>query len=379
MERHILHADQDTFFVSVARKENAALHHRPVLIGGLSDRAVVASCSYEARQAGVHNGMAMRLARQLCPEAIIVKSDFDRYSYYSRLITGIIAARVPLYEKTSIDEHYIDLTGMDRYFGCARFAHELRQEIIRETGLPISMGLSVNKTVSKVATGQAKPNGELSVQRGSERLFLAPLSIRKLPGVGAKKYQLLRTMGIDRIQTIQEMPRELLARTLGKEGNSLWQKANGLDDAPVVPYREQKSMSKEQTFEQDTIDMELLRKTIRSMVSELAFELRSEGKIAGTITVKIRYSDFQTYDRQATLPYTHLDSVLIPAALEVFQKLYTRRVLVRLIGVKLSNLVHGSPQIDLFQATEEQTGLHQAMDSIRKRFGFQFLKVAAVL
>jgi len=379
MQRHILHADQDTFFVSVARKENSALVGKPVLIGGFSDRAVVASCSYEARQFGVHNGMSMKLARRQCPDAIVVRSDYDAYCRYSALVTEIIATRVPLYEKLGLDEYNIDLTGMDRFFGCARFAHELRREIIRESGLPISFGLSENKTVSKIAAGLAKPNGELSVQQGTEKPFLAPLSIRKIPGVGERKYKLLRTMGVALIQTIQQLPLQVMTDAMGREGFSIWQKANGIDTAPVVPYREQKSRSKETTFEQDTIDMGRLRKTIMLMMADLSFELRREGKIAQTITVKIRYSDFETHEKQITIPYTNIESILTKTALDVFARLYRRRVLIRLIGVKLTGLIYGTPQIDLFQETEEQVALNQAMDSIKARFGPQFLKLAAVL
>ncbi len=369
MTRQIIHMDQDTFFVSVARLTRPELRGQPVLIGGSSDRGVVASCSYEARAFGVHSAMPMRLARQLCPQAILVRGDMDEYSRQSRIITEIITERAPVVEKTSIDEHYIDVTGMDRYFGCLTWAHELRERIIRETGLPISLGLSTSKTVSKIATGQAKPSGERRVDPGGEKAFLAPLSIRKIPGLGGKSYSLLRNMGVEQIATLQRLDPELMERVMGKSGISIWQKANGIDVAPVVPYSEKKSISKEETFGQDTTDMQLLRKTIITMVDRLAFELRRSGKVASTVVVKIRYANFDTHDRQETIPYTSADHVLSKKALELFGKLYSRRMLIRLIGVKLTGLVAGNYQISLFDDTAEQVNLYQALDKIRLRFG----------
>ena len=378
MDRHILHIDQDSFFVEVARRYNAALKNKPVIIGGMSGRAVVASCSYEARRYGVHSAMPMSLARQLCPDAIIVKCDFDLVAKHSQEITDIIADTVPLFEKTSIDEHYADLTGLDKHFGCVKFAHEMRLRIINETGLPVSFGLSVNKTVSKVATGKAKPNGEWNVRNGDERAFLAPLSIHRIPGVGDTRYKTLRTLGIEHVYQVQQMSVELMQKVLKKDGVSIWQKANGIDDSPVVPYREQQSMGHEETFQQDTIDMELLRKTIIKMATDLGYELRCEERMACTVTVKIRYSDFDTHEKQIKIAYTNLDSILTKVALETFEKLYTRRVLVRLIGVKVSGLIYGSPMIDLFDTTTEQIKLNAAMDSIKKRFGAHLVKVASI-
>jgi len=371
MDRHIVHYDQDTFFVSVARLENSALLNRPVLIGGGSDRGVVASCSYEARAFGVHAGMPMRMARLLCPQAAVVRGDMDTYSRYSQIITQIIAEKAPTFEKPSIDEHYVDLTGMDKYIGCQRWAHEMREWIIRETGLPISFGLSSNKTVSKVATGQAKPNGELKVDRGTEKPFLAPLSIRKIPMIGAKAYHTLRNMGVERVGTLQELQPELMERVMGKNGVTIWHKANGIDDSPVVPYSERKSIGTEDTFDKDTTDMEFLRKTIVTMVDKIAFELRKKGKVASQVVVKIRYSNFDTHEKQATIPYTSADHVLTRTALELFKKLYSRRMLIRLVGVKLTGLVSGSHQINLFDDTASQVSLYQALDKIRLRFGAQ--------
>jgi DNA polymerase-4 len=353
----------------VERLQNSALLGKPVLIGGSSDRGVVASCSYEARKYGVHSAMPMRLARQLCPDAILVRGDMDQYSKFSKLVTEIISEQAPVVEKASIDEHYIDVSGMDKFFGCWKWTQELRQRIISESGLPISFGLSINKTVSKIATGMAKPCGERQVQNGTERDFLAPLSIKKIPMVGAKTYTQLRNMGISKIRTLQEMEVHTMHRVLGQNGVSIWKKANALDDAPVLPFAEQKSMSKEHTFEIDTIDMTLLRKIIITMIDELAFELRKDGKLTSCLTLKIRYSNFDTYTKQVKVSYTSSEKALTERILELFDKLYSRRMLIRLVGVKFSDLVAGSYQVDLFNDGIEELNLSMAMDHIRKRFG----------
>lgn len=367
--RNIVHIDLDSFFVSVECLQNSKLKGKPVIIGGGTDRGVVASCSYEARKFGVHSAMPTRLALRLCPEALVVRGDYERYSQYSQIVTQIIHEDVPVYEKSSIDEFYIDLTGMDRFFGCYKLATELRHRITRETGLPISFGLSKNKTVSKVATGEAKPNGQKQVTYGTEKNFLAPLSIKKIPMVGDKTYDLLRRMGVEKVKTLQQMPPELMETLLGKMGIVIWEKANGIDLNPIVPYSERKSISKENTFDQDTIDVKMLEATLISMTEELAFSLRTEGKLTSCITVKIRYSDFDTHTRQAHIAFSSADHILIPRVKELFRKLYERRLLIRLIGVRFSHLVPGCYQINLFEDTEQQIRLYQAMDHINERYG----------
>jgi DNA polymerase-4 len=369
--------DLDTFFVSVERLLDSRLNGKPVLIGGTSDRGVVASCSYEARAFGVHSAMPMKLAKQLCPEAIIIRGNSSNYLKYSDIVSEIVQQAVPVFEKTSIDEFYCDLTGMDRFFGCYNFASELRKRVIKETGLPISFGLSANKTVSKVATGEAKPNNQLLIAGGTEKAFLAPLSIKKIPMVGDKTYQTLRNLGVKEIRTLQEMPVELLRRTFGENGEMIWRKANGIDDSPVVPYHERKSISTERTFDKDTIDVVKLRGLLIAMAENLAYQLRKGDKLTSCITVKVRYSDFQTQTLQCRIPYTSADHLLIPKVLELFEKLYQRRVLVRLIGVRYSHLVSGGYQINLFDDTEERIGLYQAMDKIRHMFGDRAVVKAA--
>ncbi len=365
----VLHLDLDSFFVSVERLLDSRLEDRPVLIGGTTDRGVVASCSYEARKFGIHSAMPMKMARQLCPEAVVIKGNSATYSKHSDIVTEIIQEAVPLFEKTSIDEFYADLTGMDRFFGCAKLAKELRQKIIKETGLPNSFGLAVNKTVSKVATGEAKPNGQIEIQRGTERPFLAPLSVRKIPMVGAKMYQTLRNLGIRQVKTIQDMPMDMMENVLGQHGKALWKKANGMDNSPVIPYSERKSISTERTFDRDTTDMVKLKGIMLAMAENLAYQLRRGKKLTACITVKIRYSDFQTHTLQERIPYSSADHIIIPKVLDLFHRIYNRRLLVRLIGVRFSHLVGGGQQINLFEDTEEYINLYQAMDSIRERFG----------
>ncbi len=361
--------DLDTFFVSVERLLNSKLKGKPVIIGGTSDRGVVASCSYEARAFGVHSAMPMKMARNLCSQAIIVRGDMELYSKYSRTVTEIIAESAPVYEKASIDEHYIDITGMDRFFGSMKWVHELRQRIIRETGLPISLGLSVNKTVSKIATGEAKPNGEREVESPLVRSFLYPLSIRKIPGIGTQTYQLLRSMGIATIDTLGEIPREMMEKLLGKNGIEIWKKANGIDHTPVVQYSERKSISTEHTFEKDSIDVVKMKELLTGMVEKLCYDLRKKQWLTSCITVKIRYSNFDTHTFQKRIPYTSFDHVLIPLAKELFEKLYQRRMLIRLIGVRFSHLVQGVQQLDMFEDTPEMVKLYLAVDRMRNRYG----------
>jgi DNA polymerase-4 len=371
--------DLDSFFVSVERKLDPSLHGKPVLVGGSGGRGVVASCSYEARKFGIHSAMPMKRALQLCPQAVVVRGNSWQYSKYSNAVTEIIREAVPVYEKTSIDEFYIDLSGTDRFFGCYKLATELRHKIIRETGLPISFALSSGKTVSKIGTGEAKPNGQIQIPHGSEKAFLAPLSVQKVPMVGEKTYEVLRGMGIERIGTLQETPLKILEHALGQHGISIWKKAQGICDSPIEQYSEQKSMSSEQTFERDTTDEKKLKALLAGMTEKLAFDLRTQERLCACITIKLRYSDFKTYTQQMAIPYTSLDHVLIAKIQELFDKLYQPGKFVRLIGVKFSHLVQGSYQFNLFEDTGEHLKLLEAMDKIRNRFGKDAVSRAVAL
>ncbi len=376
--RCIVHLDLDTFFVSVERLLNSSLKGKPVIIGGTSDRGVVASCSYEARQFGVHSAMPMKFARTLCDHAVVIRGDMDQYSKYSKDVTEIVAEQAPVYEKASIDEHYLDITGMDRFFGNLKWSQEMRQRIIKETGLPISFGVSVNKTVSKIATGEAKPNGLLQVPQMGVQPFLNPLSIKKIPMIGSKTYHLLRSMGISDIKTLRQVPPDMMSRVMGKNGIVIWKKANGIDMTPVRQYSERKSIGTERTFETDTIDVAMLRNLLISMIEKITFQLRKKQKLTSCVTVKIRYSNFDTHTLQKHIPYTAFDHILIDTTLGLFKRLYHRRMLVRLVGVKFSHLVQGSQQLNMFEDTPEMTSLYQTMDKIRLRFGSDAIRRAVV-
>ena len=375
----MIHMDLDAFFISVERKRNPGLEGVPLIVGGSSNRGVVAACSYEVRRFGVHSAMPMYLARQLCPDATVISGDMEAYSRYSGIVTEIIAEAAPVFEKASIDEFYLDVSGMDRFFSTFQWGRELRQRIIRESGLPISMGLSVNKLVSKVATNEYKPNAERHIPGGTERDFLAPLTIDKIPMIGKKTARFLHDMGVRKVETLREMPVKYLQSAFGKNGLMLWKKANAIDDSPVVSYSEQKSMSTESTFSTDTIDVKKLKSVLIGMVEKLAFSLREDKKLTSCLTVKVRYTNFDTETRQVQVPYTASDHLLIRTALDLFDKLYTRRMLLRLIGVRFSGLVHGSYQISLFDDTEESIRLYQAMDKIRSRHGHKILTRAITL
>jgi DNA polymerase-4 len=377
--KSIIHIDLDTFFISCERLIDSRLIGKPVLVGGVTDRGVVASCSYEARAFGIHSAMPMKMARQICPEAIVIRGDSGTYSKFSNEVTDIIKEESPLYEKSSIDEFYIDATGMDRFFGCYKWAQELRGRIIKETGLPISFALSTSKTVAKVGTGEAKPNNHREIPKDTEMPFLAPLSIKKIPQVGDQTYRMLRSMGVEKVKTVQDMPMELMERMMGKPGITLWKKTHAIDNTPVIPYHERKSISIERTFERDTTDMVKLKSIIKAMAENLAYQLRNGDKLTSCITVKIRYSDFQTTSKQLRIPYTSADHTIIKTVEELFGKLYDRRVLIRLVGVRFSHLVGGGYQINLFEDSEEMIKLYQAMDKMRNKYGQDAVKRAVAM
>ncbi len=368
MDRAIVHMDLDTFFVSCERRNNAKLVGKPIIIGG-GDRGVVASCSYEARYYGVRSAMPLKTALRLCPEAKVIRGDMDLYSKMSHEVTEIIEEKVPLLEKASIDEFYLDLTGMDKFFGCYQWTQELSERVIKNTRLPISFALSGNKTVSKIGTGEAKPVGHMEIKDTMIRPFLNPLSIRKIPMVGEVTYQLLSRVGIRTIHTLSEIPTDVLQKILGKNGHDLWKKANGIDDSPVVPYTERKSISSEHTFEKDSINILEIKSLLTGMAEQLAHQLRKEKWLTSTVVVKIRYSNFDTEIKQCRISYTSADHSISKYALELFNKLYTRRMRIRLVGLKLTGLVHGEYQMNIFEDTQEMMNLYQSMDKIKNRFG----------
>ncbi|HEX9509594.1 MAG TPA: DNA polymerase IV [Puia sp.] len=371
--RHIAHFDLDAFFVSVECLKDSRLKGKPLIVGGSGDRGVVAACSYEARKFGIHSAMPIRLARRLCPEALIIRGDMESYSKYSQLVTEIMQGNTPLFEKASIDEFYIDMTGMDKYHGCSLFIADLKKKVLKESGLPISYGLASNKLISKVATNEVKPDGQLEIPFGEEKNFLAPLKISKLPGVGQETAAKLLRRGVETVRVLAAMPIGMMETLLGKNGIDLWRKANGLDESPVIPYQEQKSISTERTFQVDTIDLDFLHAELVRMTESIAFDLRKQDKLTGCVTVKLRYSNFDTVVKQKSIDYTNADHLLLQMAQELFEKLYDRRMLVRLLGIRFTRLVPGNYQIKLYEDTQETIRLYQSIDSIKRRYGEKYL------
>jgi len=367
-QRIIAHFDLDAFFVSVECINNPSLKGKALIVGG-RERGVVAACSYEARKFGIHSAMPMKTAMRLCPHATVIKGSRGEYSRYSRWVTEIIAAKAPLFEKASIDEFYLDLTGMDKYFNPYQWTIDLRQEIIDKTGLPISFGLAANKMVAKIAANEAKPNGYLHIAFGREKEFLASLKVNKIPGVGEHMYQALRELGIETIADVARQPIELLENRFGKYGGDLWNKAHGIHHSEVVPYYEAKSISTESTFEENITDVNRLMTELVGMTERVAYELRQDNKMAGCIAVKIRYPDFETTSRQTTIAYTFYDDELIPKAKDLFHKLWRRGEPVRLMGVRLSELTDEAVQTNLFSDVEKKTELYKAIDDVKNRFG----------
>ena len=378
-QRYIAHFDLDSFFVSVEMLLDPSLLGKAVVVGGSRDRGVVTTCSYEARKFGVRSAMPMRKAMELCPHAIVVKSSYGQYAKYSAWVTNIIAANAPLYEKASIDEFYIDLTGMDTFFNPLEWTIKLRQTIMDETGLPISFGLATNKLVAKIATDEAKPNGYLFVTPGKEKEFLAPLPVEKLGGVGKKSHQTLLGLGIYTIGDILKYDGMLLEKALGKWGTQLIRQANGLSDSVVSPHRESKSISAENTFEENTSDLEILLAQLVGQAERVAYELRQEKKYATCVAIKFRNANFETSTRQITIPATIADSDIIKAATDLFTKLYVPGTMVRLLGVRLAGLTDTGAQTNLFDNKTEQHALYEAIDAVKNKFGKSVLRKARTI
>ncbi|WP_026768088.1 DNA polymerase IV [Asinibacterium sp. OR53] len=378
-QRYIAHFDLDSFFVSVELLQQPALKGKAVIVGGTPERGVVTSCSYEARKFGVRSAMSMSRAMKLCPHAVVLRGTHAEYRRYSQWVTDIIAAKAPLFEKASIDEFYIDLTGMDRFFDPYQWTIDLRQEIIDKTQLPISFGLAANKMVAKIATDEAKPNGYLFVQPGKEKDFLAPLPVNKFPGVGEQTFLLLKAMGIHTIRDLSETPVAVLEKKLGKTGSDLWKKSQGIHNSQVHAYHEAKSISSENTFHENTADTDFLLSELVRLTERVAFELRRDEKLAGCIAVKIRYPDFETTSKQTTISRTLRDDELIPQAIELFHQLYRKGQSVRLLGVRLSELTNHAVQGSLFDDAERKNKLYKAIDEVKNKFGKTALKKARTL
>ncbi len=372
----IAHFDLDSFFVSVEMINDPSLKGKAVIVGGSRDRGVVTTCSYEARKFGVHSAMPMKKAIQLCPHAILIRGTRGQYGKFSNWVTDIIAVKAPKFQKASIDEFYIDLTGMDKFFDPFKWTIDLREEIINETKLPISFGLASNKLIAKIATDEAKPNGYLFIQHGKEKEFLAPLPVKKIPGVGNHTLSVLNEMGIEFIGDILERTEAEMETQLGKWGLELWNKAQGKNYGTVTEWHEAKSISTENTFETNTGETGFLLSELVRMTEKIAFELRQDAKFAGCIAVKIRYPNFETTSRQTAIDYTFRDDELISAAMDLFEKLYKKGKPVRLLGVRLTNFKSINVQGNLFDDVSKKTNLYKAIDEIKIKFGKGYVSKA---
>lgn len=370
-DRAIVHFDLDAFFVEVERLISPGLRGVPLVVGGGGDRGVVAAASYEARAYGVHSGMPGSRARELCPNAYFIRGNFASYSYYSDLVTQILAEEAPVLQKASIDEFYVDVTGLDRFFGCYKWAMQVKARVRREAGLNVSFALSSNKTVSKIATNEVKPNGAIQVPYGEERIYLAPLDISKMPFAGQKTVDHLRKAGIRTIGDLSALPAERVDGLLGKHGYGLWLRANGRDDSPVEPWSSRKSYSKENTYEHDTSDLTFLKAELIRLTTELVFDLRQGQVLTGCLTLKIRYANFETQSKQIQIPFTCADHELMPRVQALFDVLHQRGRPVRLMGVRFSKLIPGSYQLRLFDESMRMASLYTALDTIRDRYGLK--------
>ncbi len=375
-QRIIAHFDLDSFFVSVEILNDPSLKGKPVIVGG-KERGVVAACSYEARKFGIHSAMPSSKARQLCPQAIFVSGTRGEYSRYSKWVTQIIAAKAPLFEKASIDEFYIDLTGMEKFFNPLQWTIDLRSQIMNETGLPISFGLSSNKMMAKIATNQAKPNGYLQIPFGKEKEFLAPLAVGEIPGVGKHAQEVLAYIGVKTIKQLSEIGIEILEERLGKWGTDLKQKAEGVHLGEVTNYHESKSISTENTFNEPVGDMKFIHAELVGFIEKICFELREDEKVTSCVAVKIRYPNFETFSKQTTIPATSADEDIIPVVKELFKKLHKKGEPIRLLGVRLSELSDNAVQTNLFSDTEKKKDLYKSIDEVKNRFGKKMLKRAS--
>src|ERR1700680_3716511 len=371
----ILHVDMDAFFVSVELLERPELRGKPVIVGGQpNQRGVVTAASYEARKFGVHSAMPLRTAGRLCPHAVYLDSHHAKYSEWSDRVATILAKFSPVVEMVSIDEAYLDLAGTERLHGPPlAAADKLLRSITRTTGLPCSGGLAATRLVAKVASDQGKPRGLVWVPAGSEERFLAPLPVRKIPGIGKVTERALLALGIETVEQIAALPQEKLEKIFGQWGSALYRKARGGDSYEFVVDAEPKSISQNHTFGEDTDDSVALTALLSHLSQKACQRLREAGLAVSTLTLTIRYAGFDTHTRSNSIgESTALDAGINAVFQELFQKHRDQRRKVRLLGVSLSNFSHGGEQLDLLQAErrEKLQKLTQATDRLRDKFGF---------
>ncbi|HMI50410.1 MAG TPA: DNA polymerase IV [Candidatus Saccharimonadales bacterium] len=371
----ILHVDMDAFFVSVELLERPELRGKPVVVGGRPDqRGVVSAASYEARKFGIQSAIPLRTAYKLCPHAIFLDGHHAKYSEWSDKVATILAKFTPVVEMVSIDEAYLDLSGTNRLHGPPLAAADtLLRMITGSTGLPCSGGLAATRLVAKVASEQAKPRGLLWVAPGSEQMFLGPLPVRKIPGIGEVTERALRALGIESVEQIAAQPLERLEKIFGQWGTALYRKSRGGDSYEFVIDAEPKSISQNNTFGEDTSDVEEMLAMISHLSQKACKRLREAGLGARTLTLTIRYAGFDTYTRSKTLPEPlRLDADIFEVLQSLFHEHRDKKRKVRLLGVGLSGLTHGGEQLDLLDAERRAKleKLTHVTDQLRDRFGF---------
>ena len=375
MHRRIFHIDLDAFFVAVERAMDPSLVGKPVVVGGeLGARGVVVCASYEARPYGLRAGMPLARAQQLCPDAVYLKGRFGRYQEVSRAFMDILGDYTPYLEPMGIDEAYMDMTGFDGLYGpLAQVAADIKARVLRELGVTVSVGIAGSKITAKVASDQCKPDGLLEVPVGGDAAFLAPLAVRKLPGVGERTAKVLDEWRITTIGELADVPPATLRRLVGSWGDNLHMWAGGQDNSQVSPPGPAKSISRETTFTRDTLDMDLLVGTLHYLSERVGAALRREEKLARKVVLKLRYEDFQTVSRNHTRPRPAFgdEDIYEPGVSLLKRTLEQRRAPVRLIGIGVADFIPRSSQLSLFEPENDKTqDLALAVDAIRRKYGF---------
>ncbi|MCE1188165.1 MAG: DNA polymerase IV [Ignavibacteria bacterium] len=376
----IFHMDLDAFFISVERILNPQLQGKPVIVGGdPHGRGVVAACSYEARAFGIHSAMPIRQAYKLCPQGIYLHGHMEEYSRFSRLVAEIVRKYAPVVEQASIDEFYMDLTGcVKNGRDCMDLASRLQKEIGKHLLLPCSIGIASNKTLAKIASDFKKPRGITYILPGKEREFLAPLPVGIIPGIGKVSEEQLKKRGIDRIRDIQNIPADYYTSTFGKTGLDFWKKANGEGSTFISVHGEQKSISRETTFDDFILEPEVLKNVLLKLTGKVCQTLREQGVKASTVHLKLRYSDFQTLTRAKTIVPTDDDSDVYNTVCSLLDKAFTRRVSIRLIGVSLTNFTQSADQLLLFDSRyQKKKDMLKAINNIRGKYGYSKISYGA--